>query len=160
MKTRRQKWKTERQSIPMLERLYYKPWKPAAFVGAKRLVGAPRVKGIKPSIARKWLESQVPYSLHKPVRKQLKRSRVVVNGMDEKWQADLVDVQALKEENDGFRYLLTVMDVLSKYAWVVPLKNKTCKSLVEAFDHIFKQDERIPERLQTDKGTEFTNRQF
>ena len=50
--------------------------------------------------------------------------------------------------------------MLSKYAWVVPLKNKTGKSLVEAFDHIFKQDERIPERLQTDKGTEFTNRQF
>ena len=43
---------------------------------------------------------------------------------------------------------------------MVPLKNKTGKSLVEAFDHIFKQDERIPERLQTDKGTEFTNRQF
>ena len=94
MKTRRQKWKTERQSIPMLERLYYKPGKPAAFVGAKRLVGAARVKGIKPSIARKWLESQVPYTLHKPVRKQFKRSRVVVNGMDEQWQADLVDVQA------------------------------------------------------------------
>ena len=95
MKTRRQKWKTERQSIPMLERLCYKPAKPAAFVGAKRFVGAARVKGIKPSVARKWLESQVPYTLHKAVRKQFERSRVVVNGMDEQWQADLVDEQAL-----------------------------------------------------------------
>ena len=80
--------------------------------------------------------------------------------MDEQWQADLVDVQALKGENDGFRYLLTVIDILSKYAWVVPLKDKTGKSLVDAFDHIFKEDGRVPERLQTDKGSEFTNRQF
>ena len=140
--------------------MYYSPGEPAAFVGVKRLVDAARAKGIKPSITRKWLESQVPYTLHKPVRKRFKRNRVVVNGMDEQWQADLVDVQALKDENDGFRYLLTVIDVLSKYAWVVPLKDKTGKNLVKAFDSNFEQDERIPDRLQTDEGTEFTNQQF
>ena len=71
-----------------------------------------------------------------------------------------MDVQALKKDNDGYRFLLTVIDVLSKYAWVVPLKDKTGKSLVDAFDTVFKKDERVPERLQTDAGKEFLNKEF
>ena len=63
-----------------------------------------------------------------------------------------MDVQALKKDNDGCRFLLTVIDLLSKYAWVVPLKDKTGKSLVDAFDAIFKKDGRVTERLQTDAG--------
>ena len=50
--------------------------------------------------------------------------------------------------------------VLSKYAWVVLLKDKTGKSLVDAFDAIFKKDGRVPERLQTDAGKEFLNKEF
>ena len=83
-----------------------------------------------------------------------------MNGKDEQWQADLVDVQALNKDNDGYRFLLTVIDVLSKYAWVVPLKDKTGKSLVDAFDAVFKKDGRVPERLQTDAGKEFLNKEF
>ena len=62
--------------------------------------------------------------------------------------------------NDGYRFLLTVIDVLSKYAWVVPLKDKTGKSLVDALDVVFKKDGRVPERLQTDAGKEFLNKEF
>jgi hypothetical protein len=61
--------------------------------------------------------------------------------------------------NKGFKYLLTCIDVLSRYAWVVPLKDKTGKTLKDAFQVIFKLGRR-PIRLQTDKGTEFTNRVF
>ena len=50
--------------------------------------------------------------------------------------------------------------MLSKYAWVVPLKDKTGDSLIAAFDHIFKTLGRKPQRLQTDAGTEFLNRKF
>ena len=63
-----------------------------------------------------------------------------------------MDVQGFKKDNDGYGFLLTVIDVLSKYAWVVPLKEKTGKSLVDAFDTIFKKEGRVPERLQTDAG--------
>ena len=87
------------------------------------------------------------------------RRKVLVYGLDHQWQADLVDVAKIASYNEGYRYLLTCMDVLSKYAWVVPLKDKTGKSLVEAFTIIFKSGRR-PIRLQTDKGTEFTNRVF
>lgn len=57
------------------------------------------------------------------------------------------------------KYLLTCIDVLSKFAWVVPLKTKTGKEIVAAFKEIFRRG-RKPEKLQTDAGTEFKNRAF
>ena len=115
---------------------------------------------MKKSTTQKWLESQLAYTLHKPARRRFKRNRVFFNGKDEQWQANLEDSQALKRDNDGYRFLLTVIDVLSKYAWLVPLKDKTGKSLVDAFDKIFKIDGRVPECLQTDAGKEFLNKEF
>jgi transposase InsO family protein len=82
-----------------------------------------------------------------------------VYGIDHQWQADLMDLGKLASYNKGFKYLLTCIDVLSRYAWVVPLKDKTANALKEAFRVIFKSGWR-PIRLQTDKGTEFTNRVF
>ena len=70
-----------------------------------------------------------------------------------------VEVQPLAKYNRGIRYLLMALDVLSKYAWVQPLKAKTGVGLVKAFDKILKQG-RKPNRLQTDRGTEFYNRTF
>ena len=72
-------------------------------------------------------------------------------------EADLVDMSSLNKENDGVNYLLTCIDTFSKYAWVIPLRNKNASALVEAFKKIFK-DERYPKILYTDKGTEFSNR--
>ena len=68
-------------------------------------------------------------------------------------------VQDLAKENDGVNYLLVVIDVLSKYVWVRPMKNKTARSLLEAFDSILSEG-RKPEKLRTDKGTEFVNESF
>jgi hypothetical protein len=82
-----------------------------------------------------------------------------VYGIDHQWQVDLVDLGKLASYNKGFKYLLTCIDVLSRYAWVVPLKDKTGKTLTEAFEVIFKLG-RQQIRLQTDRGTEFTNRVF
>ena len=73
---------------------------------------------------------------------------MVVGGLDDQWVADLVELQPLAKWNGGIRYLLTVVDGLSKYAWVQPLKNKMGSALVQAFDTILKQ-ERHPNRLQT-----------
>jgi len=75
----------------------------------------------------------------------------MVGGLDDQWVADLIEVQPLGKYNKGIRYLLTVIDVLSKYAWVQPLKNKTGPSVVEAFETIVEEG-RKPVRLQTDKG--------
>ena len=75
--------------------------------------------------------------------------------------ADLVEMQPLKRWNRGTWYLLTVIDVLSKYAWVAPLKSKTGKAVTVAFEGILRgANGRRPHRLQTDKGKEFYNVTF
>ena len=81
-----------------------------------------------------------------------------MSGIDDQWQADLVDLSSLKKENKNYKYLLTCIDVFSKFAWIEPLKDKNGKSLKEAFARILKKAQRKPRALQTDKGSEFTNK--
>ena len=106
-----------------------------------------------------WLQSKDTYTLHKPVQYNFPRNRVIVTRIDDQWQADLVDISSLVRFNKGYKFLLICIDVFSKFAWVVPLKNKTGESLVNGF-HTILNTVRSPEKLQTDKGTEFLNRNF
>ena len=150
---------THRKQNQILEKLYYEVDRPSALGGVQKLYRAARQHGITRSQVVRWLQEQPGYTLHRPARKTFRRNRVFVNGIDQQWQADLADVQKLSRWNRGYKYLLTCIDVLSKYAWVVPLKTKTGSSLVAAFKKIFQQG-RQPEALQTDAGREFKNRPF
>ena len=94
--------------------------------------------------------------LHKPIRRKFEKRRVLVNGIDRIWAADLVDMQAFSKFNRGIKYLLAVIDVFSKYGWLIPLKDKTGKSVASALKTIFK--ERKPEKMWVDKGKEFYNK--
>ena len=138
-----------------MESTYYNVVAPASFGGLSKF----KPKGYTKKEVREWLQSQDTYTLHKPTRRRFTKRRVVVYGIDHQWQADLVDLAKWSSYNKGFKYLLTCIDVLSRYTWVVPLKDKTGKTLKDAFQFIFKSGRR-PIRLQTDKGTEFTNRVF
>ena len=104
----------------------------------------------------RWLSKQDAYTLHKPVRRRFKRRCIVVGGPNQQWQADLVDMSRLKKVNNGTTFILTVIDVFSKLAWCVPLKNKSAVSLVAVFTQLLGNE--APNTLQTDKGTEFFNR--
>ena len=73
--------------------------------------------------------------------------------MDRIWAADLVDMQAFTKFNRNIKYLLAVIDVFSKYGWLIPFKDKTGKSVASALKTIFK--ERKPEQMWVDKGKEF-----
>ena len=94
--------------------------------------------------------------LHKPIRRKFKKRRVLVGGIDRIWAADLVDMQAFSKFNRGVKYLLAVIDVFSKYGWLIPLKDKTGKSVASALKTIF--EERKPEKMWVDKGKEFYNK--
>ena len=96
--------------------------------------------------------------LHKPVIRKFKKRRVLVDGIDKIWAADLVDMSAYSKENKGYKYLLAVIDVFSKYGWLIPIKNKSGYTVAEAFKQILKSG-RKPEKLWVDKGTEFYNKQ-
>ena len=93
--------------------------------------------------------------LHKPVRRKFKRRRVLVNGIDKIWAADLADTKPSSKFNRGIKYLLAVIDVFSKYGWFIPLKDKTGKSVASTLKTIFK--ERKPEKMVY-KGKEFYNK--
>ncbi len=84
---------------------------------------------------------------------------MVVYGKDVQFQADLVDMSAYSKENDNINFLLTCIDVFSKYAWARLLKNKTGLEVTKAFESIRKEN-RIPQKLQTDKGSEFFYKHF
>ena len=94
--------------------------------------------------------------MHKPIKRKFRKRRVLVNGIDKIWASDLADMQEFKEHNEGYTFLLLVIDIFSKYGWVVPLKNKEGKTVAEALKKIFK--ERRPGKLWTDKGREFYNK--
>lgn len=79
---------------------------------------------------------------------------------DHKWQADLVDLSSQATTNRNYHWLLTVVDVLSKWAWVIPLKNKTEVSVSTAFKDLIQGSGRSPLVLQTDNGTEFKNKKM
>ena len=76
------------------------------------------------------------------------------------WVANLADMQLLSKFNKSFRILLYVIDICSKYAWVVLLKNKRGASIVNAFQSILKKCNRKPNRIWVDKGSEFYHNFF
>ena len=98
--------------------------------------------------------------LHKPVIKKFNKRKVYSQFKDNIWGVDLADMQSLSRKNKGIKYLLCVIDLFSKYTFVVPLKDKKGISIVNAFDKIIKQYNRKPNKIWVDQGSEFHNRDF
>lgn len=139
-----------------MDRIYFNPEDTGSFGGVNRL----QLKAKKGQNVKDWLQYKDTYTLHKPVRKTFPRRRVLVGGIDHQWQIDLVDVTSISSINNNYKFLLTCIDVLSKYAWVVPIKDKSAKSLVKAMQEIFNKSNRKPYKIQGDKGKEFVNKTF
>lgn len=98
--------------------------------------------------------------IHKPARKNFQRRSVIIKGIDDLWQADLIDMQKYSKENKGFNYILVVIDALSKFTWTVPVKSKTKNDIHKAMQTVMMQSRRYPKNLQTDFGKEFYNSLF
>ena len=152
-----------------IKRIYYDPADPGSFGGVDRLFRRVKEKlnenktgniDITRSDIKKFLTDQASYSLHRPAKKSFQRNPTRVSGIDQQWQADLADMQGLSRFNRGNRYILTVIDVFSKYAWAIPIKSKSSSDLKQAFENLFEKraKSRLPSRLQTDKGKEFLNK--
>ena len=102
-----------------LKSVYYNPKCPGSFREVENLYDDVKQEGTF-KLSRKnfrMVDGQDTYILHKPARRNFKRSRVIVGGIDKQWQMDLADMQSLKDYNDGYRSLVCI-DVFSKYAWI------------------------------------------
>ena len=90
---------------------------------------------------------QLADELHKPIIRRFKKRKMYSSFGDNIWGVDLADMQLLSKFNKGFRFLLCVIDIFSKYAWVVPLKDKKGISIVNAFQIILKESKRKPNKI-------------
>ena len=98
--------------------------------------------------------------LHKPIIRKFNKRKVYSQFKDNIWGVDFADMQSLSRKNKGIKYLLCVIDLYSKYAFVIPLKDKKGISVVNAFDKIIKQSNRKPNKIWVDLGGEFYNNVF
>ena len=135
-----------------LSRLYYSLTHPAAYGGVQKLVKHSKLPA---HIVKNWLKGESTYTLHKTPRRNFLRVPILVSAKDEQWQGDLTDLSSLAQFNEGFRYLLCLVDCFSRYAFVKPIENKSGACVSQALAHIMK--DRSPEKLYTDNGKEFLN---
>ena len=101
---------------------------------------------------------QLANELHKPIIRKFKRRKVYSSFKDNVWGVDLADMQSLRKYNKEIKYLLCAIDIFSKYAWFVPLKNKQISTVINAFQKIISK--RKPNRIWVDQGSEFYNNAF
>lgn len=98
--------------------------------------------------------------LHAPVVKKFSKRRIICKGIDDLWAADTLIMSQYSDENNGFKYILNVIDTFSKYVWSVPMKTKSATAATEAFENIIIKSNRKPNLLHVDMGTEFVNKKF
>ena len=103
---------------------------------------------------------QLAKELHKPIIRNFKKRTVYSGFKGNIWGVDLADMQWPSKYNKGIKYLLCAIDLFSKYAWVVPIKDKKGVSIVDAFQKILKESNRKPNKIWVDKGSEFYNNLF
>lgn len=138
-------------------KIYYNPAHVAGFGTAGALAAA--VRGSTLKHATEWLRGEDTYTLHKPARRRFKREQIFVNGLDHQWSTDLVSLIGLADYNGGHKYILCIIDALSKFAWARALKDKTNDSVIRAFKSVFAEG-RKPKLLRFDRGSEFMGRKF
>ena len=146
----------------LLENLYYNTNQGGSLGSVDGLfqVAKKKNKKITKKYVQEWMRGQRVYSLHRPMIKNFRRNRVFAKTIDSLWEIDLINLQSLHKYNKNYKYLVTCIDVLSKYAWVVAMKNKSADSLLEAFKTILKESGRKPEKIHTDRGSEFINKKY
>ena len=135
-----------------MEKLWYNPKEPVGFTGVSKLAKA--AKSTKKE-TEKWLGNQLAYSLNKPMRKRFPTRKYRVDGVNSLWQMDLMEMIPYAKINKGYKYILTCIDVFSRYARAIPIKTKSAKDVSEAIQIMLKDTH--PKDLQTDLGKEFYN---
>ena len=90
---------------------------------------------------------------------KFRRERIIPLYKDETWSADLIEKSSLNKYNNNYKFILTFIDIFKKYAWAIPLKNKSSLSITNGFKIVL-SEHRKPENLWVDRGSEFYNKTF
>ena len=101
-----------------MKKIYFNPSHPGSFKGVNKLHEAIKDEGkytIPLSKVKQWLQNQQSFSLHKPLHRAFHHLKVIIGGLNDQYEADLVDMQKLKDKNGGVQFLLIVVDVFSRF---------------------------------------------
>ena len=126
--------------------------------GFKKLKNTTKPTAGPSALARN--SSILAHECHKPIIIKFNKRKVYSQFKGNIWGVDLADMQSLSRKNKGIKYLLCAIDLHSKYAFVIPLKDKKGISIVNAFNKIIKQSSRKPNKIWVDQGGEFYNNVF
>jgi hypothetical protein len=143
----------------LLRSQYVTPGEPGSYSGPEKLrrsIAEHTNVDIPISRVKRWMKGNDTYTKHRVSRAKFKRNPIIASHIDEQWQGDLAEVGNLARWNDRIRYLLVLIDVVSKYLWVEPLRAKSGPVVLAGFQRIWDRTMRRPEKLQTDDGTEFS----
>ena len=140
-----------------LHNRYYNPSYPGAFSGPGTFFKTIKQEGLY-KLSRKdieeWLQSQDTFTVNRAVRHNFKRNRVIVSGIDDQWDADLIDLTSLAKYNGNSKYVLLLIDIFSRYVWTVKMKNKTSVAVNNALKQVLSQGLK-PKYIRNDQGREF-----
>lgn len=142
-----------------LKDLYYNTDNPTAYAGLDkfyRTVQREGVHSLSRTKVKHWLSEQRVYTAHRPVVKTIEHRRVIVSAKHQQWDGDTINMTGFSADNQGWVYILILIDIFTRYVWTVPLKTLRGKEMVSALKSVF--EEYHPEKLRTDKGTEFSNK--
>lgn len=134
--------------------VYTNPRKPGSFQGIEK-VRRSLGDEVKANNVKEYLKGKDSYTLHRVAKRKYKRTPIIACFIDDQWQGDLAEMQGWASSNNGVRYLLVLIDIVSKYMWVEPLKTKEGPEVLRALKKILVKSKRKPKKLQTDDGTEF-----
>ena len=127
-----------------VKQLYQDPKFSGSFSGQNRFYKTLRKNNhlVSRKTVGEVLKATDSYTLHKPTRKPTLYRRIYTKGIDYLYQCDLVDLSSLKNENDGFKWIITIIDTFSKKAWAFKMKRKTASSIVEVMTPFFRRRSR------------------
>ena len=139
-----------------LQSIYYDPSHPASFSGLDKLYRYVKSigKNISKGIIKKWLIRQAVYNAHKAVRRKFKQQRVVVPRKFYQFDVDTISMKRYKKQNNGYNYILVMIDVMSKFCWTYPLKTLQGVEMVKALSSLISQK---VTKIRSDGGSEFDN---
>ena len=106
------------------------------------------------------LKQKIAKEIFSPVVKKFDRIQIQTHYKDECWSIDLIDRSSLAKYNKNYKFIFTIIDNHTKFAWVIPLKDKSGKSTTTAFKKLIETSKRKPEKVWSDRGKEFYNKTF
>ena len=106
------------------------------------------------------MKKEIVKEIFSPVIKKFKRVQIQTHYKDECWSIDLIDKTKLANYNKNYKFIFTIIDNHTKYAWAIPLKDKSGKSTTNALKNLIEKEKRKPEKIWSDRGKEFYNKTF